>query len=293
MPNTEDIFQLAQKAAVQVTASPDRWRRFLFTAAHNYRTTYLNQLLIHAQCPDATACAPMSYWNEQAHRKVMRGSKSILVLQRHEGRAVVNPLFSMTDTLLLGEKTAAPWEVTQENRKAVLQSLTDGDPRVFLIEQATRNAAEQFGRVRRVTERSVQGSALAWAKPEQQLAFMHDLAVQSAVYMAFLRLGLSVESASFPAFEQVAQLNTYPISLCLGGYLQTVAEPLLQEIGQAVLQQNRARDSVAKQAEPMHTISEPKENPDSRKEAARNDVHELQRISGAQPEPAEHARSQA
>ena len=293
MPNTEDIFQLAQKAAVQVTASPDRWRRFLFTAAHNYRTTYLNQLLIHAQHPDATACAPMSYWNEQAHRKVMWGSKSILVLQRHEGRAEVKPMFSMSDTLLLGEKTAAPWEVTQENRDAVLQILTDGDLRVFLIEQATQNAAEQFGRVRRVTERSVQGSALAWAKPEQQLAFMHDLAVQSAVYMAFLRLGLPVESANFPAFEQVAQLDTYPISLCLGGYLQTVAEPLLQEIGQAVLQQNRARDSVAKQAEPMHTISEPKENPDSRKEAARNDVHELQRISGAQPEPAEHVGSQA
>ena len=292
MPNTEDIFQLAQKVAVQVTASSDRWQRFLFTAAHNYRTTYLNQLLIHAQRPDATACAPMSYWNEQAHRKVMWGSKSILVLQRHEGRAVVNPLFSMTDTLLLGEKTAAPWEVTQENRKAVLQILTDGDPRVFLIEQATQNAAEQVERVRRVTERSVQGSALAWAKPDQQLAFMHDLAVQSAVYMAFLRLGLPVESANFPAFEQVAQLDTYPISLCLGGYLQTVAEPLLQEIGRAVLQQNRTRDSVAKQAEPMHTISEPKENPDSRKEAARNDVHELQRISGAQPEPAEHAGSQ-
>lgn len=293
MPNPQDIFQLAQQTATQVTASPDRWRRFLFTAAHNYRTTYLNQLLIHAQRPDATACAPMSYWNEQAHRKVMWGSKSILVLQRHAGRPVVKPLFTMSDTLLLGEKTAAPWEVTQENRKAVLQSLTDGDPRVFLIEQATQNAAEQFGRVRRVTERSVQGSALAWAKPEQQLAFMHDLAVQSAVFMAFLRLGLPVESASFPAFEQVAQLDTYPISLCLGGYLQTVAEPLLQEIGQAVLQQNRARDSVAKQAEPMHTISEPKENPDSRKEAARNDVHELQRISGTQPEPAEHAGSQA
>ena len=174
MPNTEDIFQLAQQTATQVTASLDRWRRFLFTAAHNYRTTYLNQLLIHAQRPDATACAPMSYWNEQAHRKVMWGSKSILVLQRSAGRPVVKPLFSMTDTLLLGEKTAAPWEVTQENRKAVLQSLTDGDPRVFLIEQATQNATEQFGRVRRVTERSVQGSALAWAKPEQQLAFMHD-----------------------------------------------------------------------------------------------------------------------
>ena len=114
MPNTEDIFQLAQKAAVQVTASPDRWRRFLFTAAHNYRTTYLNQLLIHAQRPDATACAPMSYWNEQAHRKVMRGSRSIVVLQRREGKPVTKAVFSMSDTLLLGEKTAAPWEVTQD-----------------------------------------------------------------------------------------------------------------------------------------------------------------------------------
>lgn len=74
MPNPQDIFQLAQQTATQVTASPENWRRFLYTAAHNYHTTYLNQLLIHAQRPDATACATMKYWNEQAHRKVMYGS---------------------------------------------------------------------------------------------------------------------------------------------------------------------------------------------------------------------------
>lgn len=123
-----------------------------------------------------------------------------------------------------------------------MQSLTDGDPRVFLIEQATRNAAEQFGRVRRVTERSVQGSALAWAKPNSSLLLCMTLPYKAPCTWRFCRLGLSVESASFPAFEQVAQLNTYPISLCLGGYLQTVAEPLLQEIGQAVLAaKSRAR----------------------------------------------------
>lgn len=72
MPNPQDIFQLAQQTATQVTASPENWRRFLYTAAHNYHTTYLNQLLIHAQRPDATACATMKYWNEQAHRKVNR-----------------------------------------------------------------------------------------------------------------------------------------------------------------------------------------------------------------------------
>lgn len=78
MPNPQDIFQLAQQTATQVAASPENWRRFLYTAAHNYHTTYLNQLLIHAQRPDATACATMKYWNEQAHCKVMCGSKSII-----------------------------------------------------------------------------------------------------------------------------------------------------------------------------------------------------------------------
>ncbi len=108
MPNPQDIFQLAQQTATQVTASPENWRRFLYTAAHNYHTTYLNQLLIHAQRPDATACATMKYWNEQAHRKVMYGSKSMIILQRHQGVPTAKRVFSMTDTVLTGDKAASP-----------------------------------------------------------------------------------------------------------------------------------------------------------------------------------------
>ena len=68
MPKPQDIFQLARQEAVRVTASPQAWQSFLYTAAHNYHTTYLNQLLIHAQRPDAAACASMEYWNKQANR---------------------------------------------------------------------------------------------------------------------------------------------------------------------------------------------------------------------------------
>lgn len=81
MPKPQDIFQLAQQEAVRVTASPQARQSFLYTAAHNYHTTYLNQLLIHAQRPDAAACASMEYWNTKANRLVMRGSRSITVLQ--------------------------------------------------------------------------------------------------------------------------------------------------------------------------------------------------------------------
>lgn len=120
MPNPQDIFQLAQQTATQVTASPENWRRFLYTAAHNYHTTYLNQLLIHAQRPDATACATMKYWNKQAHRKVMYGSKSIIILQRHQGVPTAKRVFSMTDTVLTGDKAAAPWEVTDAIRPLLM-----------------------------------------------------------------------------------------------------------------------------------------------------------------------------
>lgn len=117
MPKPQDIFQLARQEAVRVTASPQVWQSFLYTAAHNYHTTYLNQLLIHAQRPDAAACASMEYWNKQANRLVMRGSKSIAVLQRRQGVAVAKPVFAIGDTTLLSQtSTGGPWEVTDTTR---------------------------------------------------------------------------------------------------------------------------------------------------------------------------------
>ena len=122
MPKPQDIFQLAQQEAVRVTASPQAWQSFLYTAAHNYHTTYLNQLLIHAQRPDAAACASMEYWNKQANRLVMRGSRSITVLQRRQGVAVTKPVFAIVDTTLLSQtRTGGPWEVTDTTRPLLLQ----------------------------------------------------------------------------------------------------------------------------------------------------------------------------
>ena len=155
MPNPQDIFQLAQQTATQVTASPENWRRFLYTAAHNYHTTYLNQLLIHAQRPDATACATMKYWNEQAHRKVMYGSKSIIILQRHQGVPTAKRVFSMTDTVLTGDKAAAPWEVTDVIRPLLMQVNSVGS----LMDRATEQVVSLSDRANRVLATSIEDSA--------------------------------------------------------------------------------------------------------------------------------------
>ena len=44
MPNPQDIFQLAQQTATQVTASPENWRRFLYGEVRHYDFSNLKQL---------------------------------------------------------------------------------------------------------------------------------------------------------------------------------------------------------------------------------------------------------
>lgn len=166
MPKPQDIFQLARQEAVRVTASPQVWQSFLYTAAHNYHTTYLNQLLIHAQRPDAAACASMEYWNKQANRLVMRGSKSIAVLQRRQGVAVAKPVFAIGDTTLLSQtSTGGPWEVTDTTRPLLLQGKSD-DWLTALAQDGVSNDAD---RARRMLERNVADSTLQWAQPDEQL----------------------------------------------------------------------------------------------------------------------------
>lgn len=239
MPKPQDIFQLARQEAVRVTASPQVWQSFLYTAAHNYHTTYLNQLLIHAQRPDAAACASMEYWNKQANRLVMRGSKSIAVLQRRQGVAVAKPVFAIGDTTLLSQtSTGGPWEVTDTTRPLLLQGKSD-DWLTALAQDGVSNDAD---RARRMLERNVADSTLQWAQPDEQMSLLQELVTQSAVYMARLRIGLPVRDEDFPAFQSVSQFDTYQISLCLGGYVQAAAEPMLNAIGREALRLNR--DSI-------------------------------------------------
>ena len=277
MPNPQDIFQLAQQTATQVTASPENWRRFLYTAAHNYHTTYLNQLLIHAQRPDATACATMKYWNEQAHRKVMYGSKSIIILQRHQGVPTAKRVFSMTDTVLTGDKAAAPWEVTDAIRPLLMQVNSVGS----LMDRATEQVVSLSDRANRVLATSIEDSALNWSHPEDQRFILQEVAAQSTLYMICIRLGIPVQEEDFPAFQNVTQFDTSRISLCLGGYVQAAAEPLLDELGHEVMQ--LARDSVAIQAEPVHnTDTQSPTQTTSREEAVTDDVHEREGLSDSE-----------
>ncbi len=73
MSKLQDIRELAQEHATSVSSSPRDWMGYMDTAARLYRYSFTDQLLIHAQHPQATACASLELWNEKMFRWVNRG----------------------------------------------------------------------------------------------------------------------------------------------------------------------------------------------------------------------------
>ena len=59
MAKYNDIRALADIHARDISQSPRDWTGYLDTAARLYRYDFADSLLIHAQRPDATACAEL------------------------------------------------------------------------------------------------------------------------------------------------------------------------------------------------------------------------------------------
>ena len=64
----QSYMQMADEAQRQITGSLQGWTSFLSTAARLYKYPYAEQVMIHAQRPDATACAEYDFWNEKMGR---------------------------------------------------------------------------------------------------------------------------------------------------------------------------------------------------------------------------------
>lgn len=104
-----------------VVSQPDKWVDFLKSAAWNYKYGFQNQLLIHSQRPDATACAEFDVWNSRLHRFVMRGSKGIAILNETGDR--VSYVFDVSNTRSLNGEELKLWQIEEDSYDDVLNVL--------------------------------------------------------------------------------------------------------------------------------------------------------------------------
>lgn len=112
MAKYNDIRELAQQNARWVSNSPKDWMNYLDVAARLYRYSFKDTLLIHAQRPDATACAELEVWNKKMNRWVNRGAKGIALLDDASPRAKLRYVFDIADThLVQGGRTPILWRI--------------------------------------------------------------------------------------------------------------------------------------------------------------------------------------
>ena len=125
MPDkTLTYIQLAQDTARQITSNYRSWTAYLSTASRLYKYQYSDQLLIHAQRPDATACAEYDLWNSTMHRYVRRGSKGIALLHNNAGQLSLRYVFDVSDT---GTRRTSLdpflWQINERNEPAIAAML--------------------------------------------------------------------------------------------------------------------------------------------------------------------------
>ena len=122
--NLQAYRQMAEHAAMQITGSHRSWMAFLQTVARLYKYPYNEQVMIHAQRPDATACAEYDFWNQQWGRYVRRGSKGIAVIDTSGDNPKLKYVFDVSDTgTRENSRDIRLWELRQEHNDSVTAML--------------------------------------------------------------------------------------------------------------------------------------------------------------------------
>ena len=97
MRKIDMISEVYRETLRDVTKDIPSWKSFLHTAAFQYKYPFDDQVLIHAQRPDATACAEIELWNKQFGRWVNKGAKGIALIAEGHGHQYLRYVFDVAD----------------------------------------------------------------------------------------------------------------------------------------------------------------------------------------------------
>ena len=151
MPSKYQIIsELASQTARDITSKAERYTDFLVTAANNYKYSFKEQLLIHAQKPDATACAEIETWNRLG-RWVNKGTRGIALLVDRDTPYKLRHVFDYSDTNSRAGRVVTLWQMRPQYEEPVKESLQDSFGEVELtadfphfIMEIAKNAVEDM-----------------------------------------------------------------------------------------------------------------------------------------------------
>ena len=221
----------------------DRWMAFLRTAANNYKYSFNDQVLIHAQRPDATACAEIEFWNNRMHRWVNKGAKGIALVSYTGTIPRLRYVFDVSDTNSRYGYEVRLWKAEKRYHEDIITALEDSfgeledksDFRHALI-SVTKNLVEDNLQdyVAELSERSDKGY-VAELGDEGVAEVLREAVQRSTQYMLLSRCGLATREDYFNEyFHPTFFFNTPDTISLLGSAVSDIAEMGLREIESTV-----------------------------------------------------------
>ena len=284
------ISELYNRTCKTVVANPASWEAFLRSACYNYRLRFDEQLLVHAQRPDATAVLQIDDWNKKFGRWVNRGAHGIAVFEdadRRRQRLV--HYFDISDTHESRFSRRVPiWQMRDEYTAEVIDTLEstfgeldDKETLAVAIESAARNAVED-NIPDYLTDLlySVEDSFLDGVS-EEEITHIFKTAVRNSIaYMMMTRLGIDAGEYFEPDDLRDVVNFTTPATLNALGYATSdIAEMGLSEISRTILALNRQNRIIAESRSADYN----KENKTERSpDDERDHLHDAGRLSASQ-----------
>ena len=245
MSKLQDIRELAQEHATLVSSSPRDWMGYMDTAARLYRYPFTDQLLIHAQHPQATACASLELWNEKMFRWVNRGARGIALLDENGHNTRLRYVFDISDThMVAGGRSPYLWQMQEHQQEEILTHLAEA---YGLEEKDTGTLSDALMAVAREMvadslEEYLDGLKYAaegtYLEDQDEVTIRSDfrqLATDSVYYMLCRRCGLEpMELLEEEDFMHITDYNRLSVLTFLGNAASQISESVLIDIGRTV-----------------------------------------------------------
>ena len=245
MSKLQDIRNLVQEHAVSVSSSPGDWMDYMDTASRLYRYSFSDQLLIHAQRPDATACASLELWNEKMLRWVNRGARGIALFDETWQNTKLRYVFDISDThMVAGGRSPYLWKMQEHQREEILTHLAE----VYALEE--KDAATLQDALMAVAREMVNDNleeyldGLEYATEGTYLEDLDEvtirsdfrqLATDSVYYLLSRRCGLDpMELLEEEDFMHITDYNRLSVLTFLGNMASQLSESILIDIGKTV-----------------------------------------------------------
>ena len=262
MSKLQDIRNLVQEHAVSVSSSPGDWMDYMDTASRLYRYSFSDQLLIHAQRPDATACASLELWNEKMLRWVNRGARGIALFDETWQNTKLRYVFDISDThMVAGGRSPYLWKMQEHQREEILTHLAE----VYALEE--KDAATLQDALMAVAREMVNDNleeyldGLEYAVENTYLEDLDEVTIRSdfrqlvtdsVYYMLSRRCGLEpMELLEEEDFMHITDYNRLSVLTFLGNAASQLSESILIDIGKTVhkISLEEARKEVEKSNE--------------------------------------------